>query len=178
MDRLQRAAEQHARDITNIWRRLGVPVGDLSSDTDTNSGASTVIGTLASTLSRNGSATLTLYGGSASGGIGSATGGTASVVDIGAMPGTIALKVGAKLKATRLASGLYVAEIPGWIYMLRGTTPGSAVTSGSTGSVVLANSLGTVATRNPYTASTATSKVCYVKWNEPAEEWEFLLWEC
>lgn len=165
-------------DVTWLQRRVPNQMGDLS-DGDTLGGlGSTIIGTLASTLSRNGAATLTLYGGASAGGIGSASGGTASVIDIGYMPGTVALPTGTKLKATRLESGTYVAEIPGWIYTLRGTTPASPVATGASGTVVLANSLGSLSVYNPYTASTASSQACYVKWNEPSARWEFLVWEC
>lgn len=165
-------------DVTWLQRRIPLGMGDVSDQTLGGDGGACVVGKLATTLSRNGSATLTLYGGAAAGGIGSASGGTVSVIDIGHMPGTIAMPTGQNLKATRTAGGLYIVEIPGWVYTLRGTTPASPVATGASGTVVLANSLGSPSVYNPYTASTESSQVCWVKWNELSARWEFVVWEC
>lgn len=165
--RFARDIEQAGRDIVNLQRQMVKPTGDPFGDAGESGGAGGAIaGTLTSTLSRGGTATLS-------------TGDT--ITDNNEMPGTIVLPVGTRIKAVLDSVGgtIWHAIIPPWCFRLRGTLPAGAITNGSTGTVALANSFGNVTARNRKGESSPTgSKGCMVQWEEAAGEWLVDDWNC
>lgn len=163
---LARESEQARRDITNLQRRLNQDLGDVIPAATSGGSGGAIAGTLTSTLTRGGTATLS-------------TGDT--VTDNTMMPGTIALPTGTYIVAVLdSADGTtYWAIIPGWCYRLRGTLPSGAITNGSTGTVALANSMGNVTARNRKGVSSPTgSKGCECQWEEATTEWLISDWNC
>ncbi len=168
VENISRSLESAVRDINAIWTRLGPetkavpPIGDGGG----GGGGGAIAGTLTSTLSRGGTATLS-------------TGDT--VTDNTMIPGTIALPTGTYLVAVLDAGDgtTYWAIVPGWCFRLRGTLPAGAISSGSTGTVALANSMGNITARNRKGESTPTgSKGCECQWSELDNEWLISDWNC
>lgn len=165
VNHLARESEQARRDITNLQRQIDKSLGDVI-PADGGGGGGAIAGTLTSTLSRGGTATLS-------------TGDT--VTDNTMIPGTIALPTGTYIVAVLDAvdGTTYWAIVPGWCFRLRGTLPAGAISSGSTGTVALANSMGNITARNRKGESTPTgSKGCECQWSELDNEWLISDWNC
>ena len=165
MRHLSRESEQARRDITNLQRQIDKSLGDVIPSGGGGSGGA-IAGTLTSTLSRGGTATLS-------------TGDT--ITDNTMVPGTIALPSGTHIVAILDAvdGTTYWAVIPGWCYRLRGTLPAGAIASGSTGTIALANSMGNVTARNRKGESSPSgSKGCECQWSELDNEWLISDWNC
>lgn len=170
--RFARDIEQAGRDIVNLQRQMVKPTGDPFGDAGESGGAGGAIaGTLTSTLSRGGTATLS-------------TGHT--ITDNTEMPGTIVLPVGTRIKAVLDSVGgtIWHAIIPGHCYRLRGTLPATTISSGGTGTVTLSNSgYGTTVTaRNRKGEGSPTgSRGCMIQWEEVpggTSEWLIDDWNC
>ncbi len=166
LSRHGRDIEQAARDITNLQRQLQKQTGDVIPDSGGTGSGGAIAGTLTTTLARSGTATLS-------------TGHT--ITDNTEMPGTIVLPTGTHIKAVldSVDGTTWHAIIPGWCFRLRGTLPAGAITSGSTGTVALANSFGNVTARNRKGESSPVgSKGCMCQWEEAAGEWLVDDWNC
>lgn len=146
-------------------------------------GGGLLVGLLAETLQRFGSSTVDVYDPSG-GALGSATGRTVDVVDLGKLPTGITLPVGELVYAERRGRN-YVIQTDEY-YLLPGTIA-APVSPGEQGTVVLERSLGTIEPWNRWSlttlrqgGATGSAKPCWVRWVKSGSsgEWRIVSAEC